>query len=116
MVRVAQPASDEINAETFAATLTDRFLQCRDFGHNWRPLTVDYDRKSRSYYRQLRCVSCRTIRKQLLDGSGHVVTNSYAYADGYLTHHFQRGTYSRDVFRAEALTRFLSKHSDEAAS
>lgn len=111
MSRSATTTTDtEVSADRFAHDLSDRFLQCRDFGHNWRPWTVDFDRKAKSYFRQLRCVSCKTVRSQLLDSSGHVLTNSYKYPDGYIAH-LQPGTYSRDVFRAEGLIRFLEKNS-----
>lgn len=106
----------EVSAESFAHGLTDKYLQCRELGHVWRPWTVDYDRKSRSFFRALRCSSCKTIRKQVLDSTGHVISNAYQYADGYMAKHLQPGTYSRDVFRLEALTRFLDSHAAAKAS
>lgn len=107
---VVETGEPEVSAESFAHSLSAKFLQCRELGHVWRPWTVDFDRKSRSFSRQLRCSSCRTVRQQILDSSGHVVTNSYRYAEGYMAKHLQPGTYSRDVFRLEAVTRFLDSH------
>jgi hypothetical protein len=98
-----------MSPETFAATLSQRQLHCRELGHNWKPLTVSWDRKARAYDRQLRCSMCRTIRRQVLDSSGHVLRNGYAYPDGYLATGVQKGI-TRDVFRLEAITRFLEPH------
>lgn len=110
---VATSHESEVTAEDFAGGLSNAFLQCRELGHVWRPWTVDYNRQERSFFRQLRCSSCKTIRKQLLNHHGHVISNSYDYSDGYLSRHLQPGTYSRDVFRVEALTRWVEKHSQQ---
>lgn len=96
-----------ISVETFAAGLSAKYLHCRELGHVWDPLTVSWDSGARAYDRSLRCRMCRSIRKQLLDGSGHVLRNGYDYASGYLAEHVEKGSTSRDVFRLEALTRFL---------
>lgn len=97
-----------VNVETFAAGLSDKYLHCRELGHTWTPLTASWDRSARAYDRQLRCKMCRSIRKQLLDSSGHVIRNGYDYSDGYLAKHVAKGSYTRDVFRLESLTRFLT--------
>jgi hypothetical protein len=103
-------------AETFAAGLSDRILHCRELGHNWRPNTVTYDRKSRSYDRTLRCTNCRTVRHQVLDSSGDVVRNGYTYPDGYLAHDIERGSYSRAVFRLESVVRSITPREERQAS
>jgi hypothetical protein len=97
-----------VSVETFAAGLNAKQLACRELGHRWAPLTVSWDAGARAYDRQLRCSNCRTIRKQVLDSSGHVLRNGYDYAAGYLASNVEKGQLSRDVFRLEALTRFLS--------
>jgi hypothetical protein len=110
-VRRTSGSEVDVTAEQFASNLSNAFLQCRELGHQWRPWSVVWDRKARCFDRQLRCSACKTIRKQLLDSHGHVIRNGYDYTDGYLSKHLQPGTYSRDVFRLEALTRFLDKQS-----
>ena len=92
--------------DSFAAEMNDKALHCRELGHNWRSWTVSYDTSARAYDRRLRCPSCRTVRKQLLDSTGHVVSNSYIYPDGYLAKGVAVGL-TRDVFRLEAIHRFL---------
>jgi len=110
-VTAATASNDgEVTADDFAAGLTNAFLQCRELGHQWRPNTVTFDGKAKVFDRSLRCPSCRTIRRQVLTTAGHVLRNAYDYPDGYLSKHLTPGTYSRDVFRLEALTRFLDKH------
>lgn len=102
-----------VSVETFAAGLSARMLHCRELGHNWAPLTATWDPSARAYDRRLRCKMCRSIRKQVLDSSGHPLRNGYEYADGYLASNVEKGTLSRDVFRLEAVTRFLSASSDD---
>jgi hypothetical protein len=105
------------DAEDFASSLTTRQLHCRELGHEWRDDRVSYDPKSKSYDRALMCRNCRTIRRQVLDRRGHVVTNSYKYPPGYLATQVEdRASLSRDVFRVEAITRWLTTHQDKAAS
>lgn len=105
------------DAESFASSLSTKALHCRELGHEWRDFTVSYDAKSKSYDRALSCRNCRTIRRQVLDRSGHVVTNSYKYPPGYLATTVEdRASLSRDVFRVEAITRWLSSHQVQAAS
>lgn len=65
----------------YASTLSQQQLQCRDFGHNWRPHTAER-RADGGYDRSLIC-RCRTRRVQVLDQWGRVVSSQYAYPDGY---------------------------------
>ena len=102
------------SAHDFVGDLSDRLLHCRELGHTWKPLTVSWDRASKSYDRRLRCPSCRTVRVQILTNSGHVVSNRYVYPEGYLAKNVEVQTLSRDLYRMEAITRFLQ--ATEAAS
>lgn len=68
--------------------------------------------KEKVYDRRLRCPSCRTERVQVLSRQGHVVSNRYIYPEGYLAKGIEAGTYSRDLFRLEAVTRFVAAHED----
>jgi hypothetical protein len=107
-----QTSGETITVETFAHTLSDKQLACRELGHVWRPWAVEVVREGRSlggYVRIFKCNQCRTERRQVLDTSGHVVQNGYNYATGYLADHVERG-FSRDTFRLEAVTRWLDRH------
>lgn len=61
--------------------------QCRAFGHQWRPTTVDRikdTRGSTTYYVQnLRCVSCDTHKSVNINLHGEVDSRSYQYPEGY---------------------------------
>ena len=99
------------SAQDFAGDLSDKQLHCRELGHTWKPLTVFWDVDARAYDRRLRCSMCRTIRVQLLTETGHVHSNRYIYPDGYLATNVEAASMRRDVFRLEAVTRFLSSPS-----
>lgn len=98
-----------ISVETFAATLTTSYLACRELGHTWRPWRAAWDKSVRAYDRELRCSRCKTVRRQLINDLGHVLTNNYVYPDGYQAKHVEHEVrISRDVFRLESLTRYLA--------
>jgi hypothetical protein len=103
------------DAESFVADVPDRFLRCRELGHMWKPLTVTWDSAARAYDRRLRCPSCRTVRIQVLTDRGHVVSNRYQHADGYLAKGVEVGTLHRDMFRLEAVVRFLQATEERSA-
>lgn len=99
-----------ISLDSFAHDLSERFLQCRDLGHEWRPFAGAYDPDGRVFEREMRCRSCKTTRRQTITTAGHVLANRYTYADGYQAKNVDTGrNYSRDVFRLESVTRFLGK-------
>lgn len=107
---------DLISVETFAATLPEGYLACRELGHTWRPWRATWDAATRAYERELRCPRCKTERRQLVSATGHAITNSYRYPEGYQAKHVAHEVrVSRDVFRLEALTRYLSDDAKPAA-
>lgn len=108
-------APKHVRPEDFVGDLSDRLLHCRELGHTWKPLTVSWDKSSSSYDRRLRCPSCRTVRVQLLTSTGHVVSNRYQYPDGYLAKNVEVGLLNRDLFRIEAITRFLTATETQAS-
>jgi hypothetical protein len=65
----------------YAAGLSFQQLQCRDFGHNWRPHTATR-RDDGGFDRVLVC-RCHAQRHQILDSYGRIVGSHYAYPDGY---------------------------------
>jgi hypothetical protein len=103
------------DAHSFAQSLSDKALHCRELGHVWRDHTVTWDTKARVFDRALRCQSCGSIRRQVLDRRGHVIRNGYTYAEGYLaTKVMNREGLGRDTFRLEALTRWLERTNTKA--
>jgi hypothetical protein len=78
----------------WAETLPDAFLQCRDFGHTFRPFRAWLDSAMNCYQRVLRCGRCKTERRQALSFRGEILSSTYAYEDGYLA---PKGTGRMDV-------------------
>jgi hypothetical protein len=69
--------------QAWAATLQEKFIRCRDLGHRWRTLTVEWVEEDRMYHRNLRCSECTTLRTQLFGYDGVNLANNYAYPEGY---------------------------------
>ena len=108
LTRVPDEPTEPIPVDRFAARLTDKFLRCRELGHQWRPLVATWDAESRSFARSLRCPSCHTERRQVLNAHGGIVSNGYVYPDGYLAVHVEgMGHGNRDAFRLEAVIRTM---------
>lgn len=59
------------------------YVQCRDFGHSWRPFTATLLRGG-GYEQTLRCSRCRTRRNRLIGPRGQILSSGYDYADGYV--------------------------------
>lgn len=101
---------DLISVETFASSLSVSFLACRELGHHWKDWNAEWSNEERAWSRVLRCPRCRTERVQVINGLGHVVHNRYRYAEGYQAKNVETGVNrSRDVFRLEALQRFMER-------
>lgn len=65
--------------------ISNEFLQCRDFGHAWKPHNVKVDRKAQEIHRIFSCLhECGTERTQVLSADGYILRNFYTYADGYV--------------------------------
>lgn len=108
LTRVTDETTEPIAVDTFAARLSDRVLHCRELGHTWRPLVAAWEPESRTFVRTMRCPSCRTERRQILNAHGGIVSNGYVYPDGYLAKGVEGGLSGRrDVYRLEAVIRTL---------
>lgn len=101
---------------SWAADLPDSYLQCRDFGHTWRPFRASYDAAENGYRRIMRCGRCKAQRSQLLGLDGSIRSGAYDYADGYTkpagTGVLDQG--GRGTLRLESTLRLIGK--DEQAS
>jgi hypothetical protein len=75
---------DGIGLDAALDALPATYLECRDWGHSWRPFTASYNAKERHYVQSLQCNRCGTVRDRLLGPRGQLLGNSYEYADGYL--------------------------------
>lgn len=95
------------------ADLDETSLQCRDFGHSWRPFEARYIPARRQYDERLRCARCDTIRIRLLDSRGAQLASHYDYADGYLVKGLGRLTgEDRDALRLAGVQLLLDQFAE----
>ena len=99
------------------ADMTPNQLQCRDFGHSWRPYTVEFVPQRKHYLEALRCSRCRTMRVRVLGQRGELLGNRYIYADGYLVQGLGRmESDDRDAMRLASLEHLLTQLGDASKS
>jgi hypothetical protein len=102
--------SETTTVKQWAANLSERFLLCRELGHNWKPLTARWDGPGGIFVRTLRCTRCRTERHQSLTRRGHVLQSNYTYPEGYTMTGLGRIVgEDRDQLRLESITRHLTE-------
>lgn len=93
----------------FAEALPEKFLYCREMGHNWRPYSAA-GYKDGGFERTLRCTRCRTRRVQEISNRGIVLANKYIHPDGYLSKGMGRIVgEGRGVLRLESIKRIVAK-------
>ena len=112
MVQTPPPTqADPLSVQVAAMEMSDEFLACRELGHTWHPRTAAWNGDERVYDRTLRCPRCKTMRLQTLSQRGEVLTNSYAYPEGYLlTIGGRIAGAGRDMLRLESLNRQIGEH------
>jgi len=89
-------------------------IQCRDFGHSWRPYTAKWNAKERAYETQLKCQRCTTLRQRWLSAKGEQLSGNYDYPDGYLVKGMGRLTgHDRDVIRLQSVLAVLAPDTAE---
>ena len=99
MTSWASPADVERAAETWS----DGQVNCRTYGHAWRPLTVSH--RPGVYTIFQRCGRCRSERHQEVNEQGYQISTwKIHYEDGYLLHNLGRvGADGRAVLRLVTL-------------
>jgi hypothetical protein len=105
---------DEV--QEFAENLPEKYLQCRELGHLWRPWTAASNPDG-GFDRTLRCTRCHTKREQVITNRGVVVTNKYIHPEGYL--HKGMGRIigeGRGLLRLESIKRTVTKIESKKAS
>jgi hypothetical protein len=70
------------DVELLAEDLSDNFLRCRDFGHQWK--MANAKKVGRTWERTMYCPSCKYNKHQVLDSHGVIITEKPDYPDGYL--------------------------------
>lgn len=93
--------------KTFADSLSDDFLYCRRFGHNWHPYTAV---KHKWWYEAtIHCDRCGCDRIETINRNGEIVKRAMHYPAGYLSQHIGRiAGIHRGYLRIAAIERFVS--------
>lgn len=108
--RRADPRFADTNeARSFAETLPDKFLGCRNDQHSWKAWSVRWMAEGRLYERILRCTRCRSKKKTLVDETGMLVSKGYQYAEGYVADIGRIAGGAKDALRLVTLQRELTK-------
>jgi hypothetical protein len=103
----APPPMSELEIAVKAMDLS--YLQCRDFGHSWRPYTARWVPAENCYQSELQCQRCKSIRQRYLSRSGAQLGGHYDYPEGYL---MPKGTgrltgTDRDIIRLQSVLAVL---------
>jgi hypothetical protein len=102
---VAPPAS---TVEEHVAAMAIEHIQCRDFGHSWRPFSARIVPAMHMIREELRCARCTTIRVRDLGMRGQLLASSYDYVDGYTRQGMGRLTGTdRDLIRLASVQHLL---------
>jgi hypothetical protein len=68
-----------------AENWTDKMLECRTYGHQWRPQAATYTKDRKAIATSQICRSCDAERHATLDArTGWVIATHIDYPDGYL--------------------------------
>ena len=82
--RPRKPPQQSVPIDEAIAHMPESHLHCRDYCHAWRRLSARYVPDQHVYEQDLRCASCKTIRRRLIDERGGLVRSAYEYAERYL--------------------------------
>jgi len=74
----------ERDVAEWAADLPDEYLECRDYGHKFKPWAIRFDEEHNAYVRVARCASCKSTRPEWLGLGGSRDKANISYRDGYL--------------------------------
>lgn len=108
------PPRHSVDVDQTISGMRDDHLQCRDFGHSWRPYTARWSPEDRCYETQLRCQRCKTIRVRLIGQRGEQLSNHYDYADGYIVKGMGRlDGDERNRLRLESVQRIMPNDTAE---
>jgi len=82
--RALRILGDSPELASWAESLPDAFLDCRNFGHAWYSADVRFDSEQRLYLTLLRCRRCTADRTRRTNEFGGIEGNAYSLPDGYL--------------------------------
>jgi hypothetical protein len=96
------------DVKQLAHELTEAFLHCRDYGHQWRMANARREGKLR--IRTMFCPSCKYNKYQTFDSRGILVEQKHDYPEGYLIKGLGRivGD-TKGLIRLESIDRLIEK-------
>jgi hypothetical protein len=113
-----QPIQDvhAADLEKAVQSMKVEYVQCRDFGHSWRPYHAKWWPKENAYESQLRCARCSCVRTRWLSRTGSQIGGAYDYPAGYQMKGLGRlsGT-DRDVIRLQSILSVLVEDTAEVS-
>jgi hypothetical protein len=90
------------------------FIQCRDYGHSWRPYSARWVPQDNAYVSELQCQRCKSVRQRFLTRTGAMAGGHYEYPDGYLVKGMGRLTGTdRDIVRLQSVLAVLVQDTTE---
>lgn len=101
--------ADPQEARSFAESLPDRYLACRNDLHSWKAWSVRWMAEGRLYERIVRCTRCGGKKKSLVDDTGAIVSKGYSPAKGYLSDVGRIAGDAKDALRLVTLQREITK-------
>jgi hypothetical protein len=103
--------------QALASEWTEGMLECRAYGHQWRPSRVVYNKVDRFYAIYQVCPRCGCERYQEMTTIGRVVASFIQYAPGYLAHGVGRiQGEAKDAVRVAAVVRVYEVEQPSAAT
>lgn len=108
--------ADVDDVQEFASTIRESWVNCRAYGHDWRPFKVEQT-ENNTFVVIRKCRQCSGTRTQVIDRYGLIINTEYKLPDGY---QMPRGTgrldsEGRGVFRLSAITAEFARYARRSA-
>jgi hypothetical protein len=107
-MKTMSPRAEDLDIDNAIHGMPSEFIQCRDFGHLWRPRVATWIAEKDHYETELKCQRCKTVRLRYIGPRGELLKSGYDYSDGYVVKGMGRlDGEERDLLRLESVLRVL---------
>jgi hypothetical protein len=101
--------ADASEVKRQARQWTDDVLECRTYGHIWRPHSARYNSRYKYWQVVQRCQRCTSERRRQLTQRGKRTSSYIDYVDGYLSEGLGRITgEAREILELATITRVFT--------